>query len=73
MCFIPVNTCVPTYYYNTINSLLDVLLSDPVDNTNWNEVYEIESTDEQIRFIEDKINQIFKICVPLKTKNKVQT
>ncbi|XP_075157493.1 uncharacterized protein LOC142230751 [Haematobia irritans] len=61
-------TATETIRYRDYKSTNYNLLQNLICDTNWNSVYEYESIDEQISFLESNINRLFDLCVPLRHK-----
>lgn len=44
------------------------LLSEMVENTQWDSIFTFESVDDQISFFDEHITHLFNTCVPLRSK-----
>lgn len=54
--------------YRDFNNINYSLVNELVDTVQWESMYEIESVDEQTEFLQSNINELYEVCVPLKTK-----
>lgn len=63
-----VNVENETVTYRNFNNIDYDMLNDLVDNIEWDLLFNIESVDDQTNFIQNNINYIYNICVPLTTR-----
>lgn len=55
-------------YYRDFNKLNYCSLSEHVNSIPWECIYDYESIDDQVSFMEQNVNYIYNACVPIKTK-----